>query len=63
MNEFPRLIIICVTVFATASSIAWAIAFGAAYSPPASPYLECSRNPDARGSAYCHALAQSGPRR
>lgn len=54
-----KLVIICLTIFATTSSVAWAIAWGAAYGPPASAIVDCARNHEARGSAFCTELAKS----
>lgn len=53
-----NLVVICVTVFATCSSIAWAVAALKLYGPPTTALNECMWG-DAKNSVFCVELAKN----
>lgn len=51
-------IVICVTVFATITSVAWAITTATIYSPAKSALERCAENYDARQTPFCNELVR-----
>lgn len=60
-DETKRTLIIGISVFATLSSLAWAIAIANIYSPPAKPMTamaRCAAYSEARSSSFCLELVR-----
>jgi hypothetical protein len=51
---------ICVTVFLTISSVAWAICISSLYSPPKSALEICAQGWNDKTSVFCSDLARAG---